>query len=131
MYSLMYPLYAFHSATAMYECKLINNIYETEYIYKAIIVCNDPYRIFSYITILSNMLYPIGVLTYQNFQKTISDFYKGKLRLLVISDVMFDIITTQYSKEFEAVNVIFTTDESNLEQTSVILQNSKIFSLSK
>ena len=126
MYSLMYPLYAFHSATAMYECKLINNIYETEYIYKAIIVCNDPY-----ITILSNMLYPIGVLTYQNFQKTISDFYKGKLRLLIISDVMFDIITTQYSKEFEAVNVIFTTDESNLEQTSVILQNSKIFSLSK
>jgi hypothetical protein len=112
------------------ECLRINDVFETEYIYKSVVICKSPKYFYHIENILKDLLYPVEILTHMNFGNTISEFHKGNIRMLIISELMFNILLQHFTFEFEAVNIIFLSENIILKQNYTEFSDKKIFNLS-
>lgn len=98
--------------TIFKECKRINDVFETEYINKSIIICNNPGVMYHLNTILQSQLYPVDILSHLQFKQTLDKFMKGNLRMLIMSDVMYQVLHKKWTEMFDDVQFIFLSGET-------------------
>ena len=115
------------------KCVRINSVFEDMFIYKSIIVTNNPSVMYHMETILKKQLYPIDRLTFLNLYKVLDAFQKGNLRMLIMSEGVYRILCERHPSIYDDVNVVFDDDTSvpaPSDKFTTDPQAHKIFSLS-
>jgi hypothetical protein len=96
------------------ECDIINNIFEEHYVNRSIIVCNDAAKLFAMTTILTTQCFPLQVVSSNDYMKAFKRLQDGNVRMLIMNEVMFYIITRNYAHVLNDVNFIFVSKGSKL-----------------
>jgi len=94
------------------EVKILNDFFESTYIYKSIVLCNEPSHMYHMMSMLKAEQFPIELLTHENFMTVLRKFHQGKLRMLMMSDLMFDLIQRQCQVLFRDVTYVFFTHKT-------------------
>jgi hypothetical protein len=102
------------------ECLKIKDYYENHYVNKSLIICNDPMFVFNMALILQKDDFPVEFLNHLNFISTIERFINGNLRMLIISDLMYEAIRYQYERLFNDVSVIFISSKTLINKNYYI-----------
>lgn len=101
-------------------CKVINDVYESIYINKSIIVLSHPKHMFCVHLTLTQQHYPVRLLMPHNFQDIVRCFNNGNVRTLVMSSITFSFVLDNLASLMEDVTVVFTNEVLDCDtQTSV------------
>lgn len=113
------------------ECQKINQVFESIYIYKSIVVCNEQKHFYYIPRILKKLLFPVEVITHDTLNSTFKKFQEGKIRMLVVSELMLNILLAYYPYDMDTVDVVFLSKNVILStETMNNMCNKNIFSLS-
>lgn len=96
------------------ECDHISHVFESMYVNKSVVVCNNPSNMFHLQIILSQQLFPVETLCHENFTETINRFNQGHIRMMIMSELIFYVLTKYRPDVLEHVNVIFKSGKSQL-----------------
>lgn len=96
------------------ECDIINDIFEEHYVNRSIIVCNDAAKLFAMTTTLATQCFPLQVVSNNDYMKAFKRLQDGNVRMLIMNEVMFYIITRNYAHVLNDVNFIFVSKGSKL-----------------
>jgi hypothetical protein len=110
------------------ECLKINDIFESKYIYKSIVVCKTPKYFYHIHNILKNLIFPVEILTHDNFTKVLSRFHKGEIRMIIVNEMMLNILVRYFVYEIKDVNLILLSENIQLKDNWYFDDNN-IFSL--
>jgi hypothetical protein len=110
------------------ECDIINDIFEEHYVNRSIIVCNDAAKLFAMTTTLTTQCFPLQVVSKNDYMKAFKRLQDGNVRMLIMNEVMFYIITRNYAHVLNDVNFIFVSKGSKLVGR-VDVSNKNIISL--
>lgn len=114
------------------ECKVICDVFESIYVYKSIIVCNDTSIMYHMHDLLKTLLFPICIVSQENHIETLQSLLDGNIRMLIMSQPMFDVITEYHMDKVADVDVIFLSSQSVIsDQATTYFSNDtrKIISL--
>jgi hypothetical protein len=108
-------------------CKHINLVFETNYVYKSLVVVRDPAAMYHMYSLLQQQDYPIGRLTSVSFCDTSERFRRGNLRMLIMSEMMFRFVCLVWTHILDDVDVIFCNPDT--PEIVVLPEHIKFFSL--
>jgi hypothetical protein len=112
------------------ECQQINDVFETEYIYKSLIICNDPSHVYHMLTILKQSDFPVELLSYDNFNEMVYKYSNGNVRMLILSDMLYHILESHWEDLFKDVTKIFLTSKTKISHQFYKTLSKKFISLS-
>jgi hypothetical protein len=93
---------------------VIETVFQTENIYKSVIITRDVRTMYHLEHILKLQLYPVSILGEYNFYDVIDRFAKGNLRILILSEVMFYLLQSRWSSLADDVKVIFLCHDAHI-----------------
>lgn len=94
------------------ECQQIKEYYETNFVNMSVIICNDPMFIQYLREFLLKDDFPIELVHHLNFMEVLEKFLNGRLRMLLMSDLMFEAICNYHKNLFQDVSAIFLSSKS-------------------
>lgn len=116
--------------TILEECQKINEVFESEYIYKSLVICNDPSHVYHMLSLLKKSDFPVELLSYDNFNDVMYRFTTGNVRMLILSDMLYHILDSHYEDLFKDVSKIFLTSQTKIAHSFYKTLGGKFISLS-
>lgn len=99
------------------ECLKIKDYYETYNVNKSLIICNDPMYVFTMRLILLGDDFPVEFLNHINFMNVLQRFMNGNLRMMIMSDLIYEAIRSQHEGLFEDVSVVFLSSKTFIDKS--------------
>lgn len=100
----------------MHDCIAINDIFESIYVYKSIVICTGPRQFVHTQQTLSAMLFPVESLTHISFEQTVARFKSGSVRMLIMSEMMFELISARFVELLQNVNAVFVVNGAHIDE---------------
>jgi hypothetical protein len=91
----------------IHKLGVIHDIFHNEYVYKSILICKSQFELFYMMKLLNIQDYPIVHVNHENHKTTIDKFLNNKARMLVVSPLMFDVLTKYKPTLFQDCNFVF------------------------
>ena len=112
-----------------HKIDIIEDVFETMYITKSMIICKDVPTMYYMKNILTKLDYPVEILTIKNAKDVLIGFSKHKIRMIIVSEACFDVFTSYLSFMFSYFDAIFIDDfeNSGLQLTANNFEGKKIF----
>jgi hypothetical protein len=92
----------------------IENIYETFYISKSMLVCKSTQSMFYMKEMLSTLDHAVELLTLANAKHVLGMFSSHKIRMIVVNEKLFEIIGNWFPFIFNAFDTYFFDSENDL-----------------
>lgn len=96
--------------TLVKQCQVINRVFESEYIYKSVVIVDDPSTMYHMETILQHQYYPVEAIREECMDSSIMRFREGHIRMLIMSCAVWQMLMDKHPEPLIEANVIFVTD---------------------
>lgn len=87
----------------------INDIFHTKYVYKSVVVCQTPFELFYMYNLLKSLDYPVYLLTHESYEQGLLLFTKHRIRMLIMTPIMYEVISRYQKDILKDCNYIFDT----------------------